>query len=64
MKLFDRVKIKTTGKTGIIVDVSVDKTSGIAWYIVESDSENKNRDKGEDRWRLYDCKETDLELIL
>ena len=59
MELFDHVRIKRNGVTGIIVDIS----NGV--YIVEDDIERDPVDSTGyyDRWPLYDCKISDLEPV-
>lgn len=56
MKIYDRVKIKKTGVTGIIVDIR--QTSG-AVYTVEGDA--KDTSGG---YPLFDCKQDDLEILI
>ena len=52
ISLYDRVKIKSNGITGIVVDISVRK--GITWYIVESDSKYPLGDsKGNEETNLW-----------
>lgn len=62
MNLYDHVKIKKSGITGIIVDVSGTDAKS---YIVESDKEREPGDTSgyPGRWPLYDCVEADLELL-
>ena len=57
MKLFDHVKIKSSGKTGTIIDVRGESTKR---YMVEDDKESEA--PGLDRWPIYDCLEHDLEI--
>ena len=57
MKLFDHVKIKSSGKTGTIIDVRGENTKR---YMVEDDEESEA--SGLDRWPIYDCLERDLEM--
>lgn len=59
MKLFDHVRIKSTGVTGIIVDI----LNGC--YTVEADNERKNGDKSgyPGRWPLYTCTISEIEAI-
>lgn len=59
MELFDHVKIKSSGVTGVVVDVSNGK------FIVESDEERKPDDTSgyPGRWPLYTCKLCEIELI-
>lgn len=55
---FDHVRIKSSGVTGIVVDIS--KTTGR--IIVESDEKGVPGGWGEnDSWKLFDCVESDLE---
>lgn len=61
---FDHVRIKKTGVTGIVVDIS--NVGGIDRYIVESDE--KGTPGGwwgaeSDLWNLFDCVESDLERV-
>ena len=57
---YERVRIKPTGVTGIIVDKVV--IDGVAKYIVESDDLNENAPHGGE-WPLYHCNEQDLSPI-
>lgn len=59
MKLFDHVKIKSSGVTGIIVDISGGR------FTVESDRERKDGDDSgyPGRWPLYTCSADELEPI-
>ena len=59
MKLFDHVKIKSSGITGIIVDVLDDRVT------VESDTERAPGDTSgyPGRWPLYTCSASELELL-
>ncbi len=57
-KLNDKVKIKSSGIKGTVVDVSV--KDGKPVYIVESDTENTPGGYG-DLWKLYDCNDNELE---
>lgn len=59
MELFDHVKIKSSGITGIIVDVLNDR------FTVEADEERKpgNTEGYPGRWPLYTCSATELELL-
>jgi hypothetical protein len=59
MNLYDRVKIKKNGKTGIIVDIANLENGCI--YTIEDDEENTTDDKN--RWALYECKRNEIELI-
>ena len=55
---FEKVRIKKTGLTGTIVDIS----RGL--YIVESDVENPDIPGGYgNRFLLFDCKESEIEHI-
>lgn len=47
---FDHVKIKSSGETGVVVDIR--NTNG-EFYLVERDADNE----------LIDCKATDLEVV-
>lgn len=59
MELFDHVKIKSSGVTGIIVDITGSR------FTVESDQERKAGDDSgyPGRWPLYTCSEDELEPI-
>lgn len=59
MELFDRVKIKFSGITGIIVDILDGQ------FTVEADEERKVDDNSDypSRWALYTCSATELEPI-
>lgn len=59
MELFDHVKIKSSGITGIIVDVLNDR------FTVEADEERKPGDTSgyPGRWSLYTCLASDLEPL-
>lgn len=59
-KLFDKVKIKYNSIVGTIVDISGDDKD--KKYVVESDTENTPGGYG-GRWKLYDCKGTEIEKI-
>lgn len=56
MKMYDRVKIKKNGVTGIIVDIR--HTSGDV-YTVEGDA--KDASGG---YPLFDCKQDELEILI
>lgn len=47
---FDRVKIKSNGETGVVVDIR--DTNG-KFFLVERDADNE----------LIDCQEADLEAV-
>lgn len=55
MKIYDRVKIKKTGVTGIIVDI---RRTPDEIYTVEADSRDMSG-----RYPLFDCKKDDLEIF-
>ena len=59
MKLFDHVRIKSTGITGIIVDVFNGR------FTVEGDEERKKGDSTgyPGRWPLYTCTADEIELL-
>ena len=60
---YDHVRIKKTGVSGEILDISIDK-DGNSWYIVESDERGAPGGYGtEDSFKLYDCRAEDLERI-
>ena len=58
IKLFDRVKIKSSGVIGFVVDISV---NGI--YTVESESHEIGEGAYPAKWPLYDCDVSDLSLV-
>ncbi len=59
---FDKVKIKSTGITGVVVDIHT--VNGETVFIVESDEKGVPGGFGtDDSWKLFDCQETDLEKI-
>lgn len=59
MELFDHVKIKASGVTGIIVDVLNGR------FTVEADEERKSGDVSgyPGRWPLYTCLASELEPL-
>lgn len=59
MELFDHVKIKSNGVTGIIVDIFNNKLT------VESDKEREAGDTSgyPGRWALYTCSPTEVEPL-
>lgn len=58
IKLYDRVQIKTNGRTGTIVDITKER------YIVEDDEERSGDARGyPGRWPLYDCKADEIEVL-
>ena len=59
MELFDHVKIKSSGITGIIVDILNGR------FTVEADEERKPDDTSgyPGRWPLYTCSASELELL-
>lgn len=59
MELFDHVKIKSSGITGIIVDALNGR------FVVEADNERKPGDTGgyPGMWPLYTCSASEIELI-
>lgn len=59
MELFDHVRIKSSGVTGIIVDITGSR------FTVESDQERKDGDDSgyPGRWPLYTCSADELEPI-
>lgn len=62
IKEFEHVKIKKTGITGIVVDIS--ERDGNKKYIIESDEKGVAGGWGEeDSWKLFDCEEDELEKI-
>lgn len=59
---FDHVKIKSTGITGVVVDISI--VAGKTIFVVESDNKGVPGGYGDDAsWKLFDCFENDLEKI-
>ena len=59
---FAHVRIKETGITGTAIDIRT--VDGTEWFIVESDEEGTPGGFGEDdSWKLYDCVESELEVI-
>ena len=60
---YDKVRIKTTGIIGEIVDIYT-TADGITKYTVESDEKGVPGGCGEpDSWKLFDCVESDLEKV-
>lgn len=59
MDLFDRVKIKSSGITGIIVDIFDNQ------FTIEADEERKlNDDSGyPSRWPLHTCSAVEIEPV-
>ena len=59
MELYDHVKIKSSGVTGIIVDILNGR------YTVEADEERKASDDSgyPGRWPLYTCTSSEIEPI-
>lgn len=59
MKLYDHVKIKSSGITGIIVDILGER------FTVESDAERTPGDTSgyPGLWPLYSCSASELELL-
>ncbi len=62
-KLYDKVKIKKNGITGVIVDIYKGK-KGIM-YTIESDTKSSDYSEGDYKslWPLYDCISDDLECL-
>lgn len=61
---FRKVRIKKTGVTGIVVDVS--ERNGKRFYIVESDEKGVPGGWWEadaNAWSLFDCTEDELEKL-
>ena len=59
---FDHVRIKSSGITGIVVDIST--VNGKTNYEVESDEKGTPGGYGsENSWKLYSCKENEIEVI-
>ena len=59
---FDHVRIKKTGITGIVVDIS--DINGSKTLIVESDDKGVSGGWGsDDSWKLFDCTEDELERL-
>ncbi len=57
MELFDHVRIKKNGITGIIVDIFQDR------FTVEADNEHNPEDESvyDGKWPLYVCSSDELE---
>jgi len=61
---YEHVRIKKTGVTGIVVDIS--ERAGKRYYIVESDEKGVPGgwwEADKDAWSLFDCTEDELERI-
>lgn len=59
---FDKVKIKASGVTGVIVDIY--KAGGNTYYTVESDEKGVPDGFGEkDSYKLFECTESEVEKI-
>ena len=59
---FDRVRIKGSGVTGTVVDIS--EVKGRRIFVVESDEKGVPGGYGsDDSWKLFDCAEDELEKI-
>ena len=59
---FDHVRIKSSGITGIVVDIST--INGKTNYIIESDEKGVPGGWGEaDSWKLFDCTADELEKL-
>ena len=59
-KLYEKVKIKSNGIIGTIVDISIiDKNAN---YVVESDEKDVSDGYG-GKWKLFDCSEEEIESI-
>lgn len=57
---YDHVRIKSTGITGIVVDISTVKGQKI--FVVESDEKNVLGGYGsENSWKLFDCTADNIE---
>lgn len=62
IKEYERVIIKRTGITGIVIDIS--ETRDGKNYIVESIEKGVPGGYGpNDSWKLFDCEESELEKI-
>lgn len=59
-ELYEKVKIKSSGIVGTIIDISIINDS--ANYVVESDKKNVTDGYGGD-WKLFDCSEEEIEKI-
>lgn len=59
MEPYDHVKIKSSGITGIIVDIFNGR------YTIEADEERNNGDNSgyPGRWPLYTCSSTEIEPV-
>lgn len=60
-KEYEKVRIKSSGIVGVIVDRIV--RDGVVKYIVESDEENPGVKGYGDSFPLFDCVDEDLELV-
>jgi hypothetical protein len=58
--MYEKVRIKSTGITGTVVDIFKSDKKSI--YTVESDTENTPGGYG-GKWKLYECEEKELEFI-
>jgi hypothetical protein len=59
---FDRVRIKGTSITGIVVDMH--DLNGVNIFIVESDKKGVPGGYGDENgWKLFDCEESELERV-
>nr|DAP50757.1 MAG TPA: hypothetical protein [Caudoviricetes sp.] len=62
IKLFDHVKIKETGITGIVVDIG--EVKGEARYEVEADEKGTPGGYGDEGdWKLYGCRAAEIEKV-
>lgn len=59
--LYDSVLIKTKNIPGTIVDILTSGNETV--YTVESDKKGKSDDGFGGIWPLFDCKESDLQII-
>ena len=60
IELYDIVKIKSTGITGTVVDVT--RVNNETVYTIESNTENTPGGYG-GKWKLFECKRADVEKI-
>lgn len=59
---YDKVRIKTTGIIGKVIDIYV--TKGETVYIVESTEKGVSGGYGsKSSWKLFDCTEDELEKL-
>lgn len=60
---YAHVRIKASGITGVVVDISI-TSKGLTVYIVESDEKGVPGGYGDpEYWKLFDCIESEIEEI-